>query len=345
MKRHSLAAIAAVLGLACAAHSALAAPAPCKLGLIADLDVRIGEGGAVAVPANLAGHDVWFVLATNNPSPSIYESALAGLGLAPKAIVDRNTTGSRTRRPETGLFSGDKTLDQMVSLQPLQLGKVSVGAWQAVVLPGADRPLAYLEGKPIVGVLGTQLFKLVDVELDLANHRVRLFKPNECAEAPVYWDAEFTTAKLQLDERGGMRFIMQLDGQNIDTGLLNGMRAASLDESIAKTYFGFDRHSPGILHDEPSLPGASYYAMTLTAAGLAMHNSRVRIVDALGEKCGASRSGGKEGSIQYAKCHNAPFSMGSALIEKLRIYVAGTQEKIYITRATPAAADTGTTAP
>ncbi|MEJ0099457.1 MAG: hypothetical protein WDO12_06835 [Pseudomonadota bacterium] len=338
--KQGLAAVAAAFTVAMAmVLPAQAAPEPCKLGLVAELEVRISQGGAVAIPAQVANHDVWFALNTNNMAPALFQSGVAALGLTPKPIIDHAATGSHTRKDETHIFRGDKPVDMEVSLQSFTLGRATVGSWVAVVLPDTDRPLGYIDGKPIVGIMGTQLFKLVDVELDLANHKMRLFNANQCKDSPVYWGGEFTSEKLVLDANGAMHFVMELDGKNVDTGLLNGLRAASLDATAARQYYNLDEKSSAITHDEPGMPGASYAAMSLSAAGLNVRSARVRILDELGQKCGVARTGGKDGGIQYAKCRGStPFSMGSAMVEKLRIYVAGSQEKIYISRATPAGA-------
>lgn len=341
MKRNTVAAIACmVAGIAMNNSAMPAEPSAgnCTLSLAADLEVRILPGGTVVVPARVAGQDVWLFLGSSSAFPMVYESATNLLGLERKAIMSRTELGSRTRRVESGLSSANGTLEQQTALPNFLLGRVSLGAWQAVVLPGADRELMQLDGHPVIGVLGTQIYKLVDVELDLANRRIRLFKATECQDPPVYWGGEYTVTKMLFDRVGAMHFVMELDGRRIDTGLLNGISTPSIDEGIAKRYFGFDSQSPGVIHEEGNgREQSSYYAMSLTAAGLNVSNARVRIGGSNTSRCGFTTAGDAGDAIQYAKCDNTvPFALGSGLLQKLRIYIAARQQKIYITLSTPA---------
>lgn len=341
MARYLVVAIACLLIGAGFSRSSIAAETragSCNLMLAADIEVRILPSGTVVVPARVAGQEVWMFFGSNGAFPLVYESAANQLGLARKSIMTRTELGSRTRRVETGLSSSSGTLDQQVALPSFLLGRVSLGAWQAVVLPGADRELMQIDGHPVIGVLGTQIFRLVDVELDLANRRMRLFKATECTDPPVYWGGEYTATRMLFDRVGAMHFVMELDGQKIDTGLLNGISTPSIDEGIAKRYFGFDSQSPGVIHEEGNgQQQSSYYAMSLTAAGLNVSNARVRITNPNTSKCGFTTAGDAGDSIQYSKCENTvPFALGSGLLQKLRIYIAAKQEKIYMTRSTPA---------
>jgi len=333
------------LAFAAGAGRATAAEQPagsCKLQLAAELEVRVLPAGAVVVPAKVAGQDVWLFLGSNGAFPQVFESAANQLGLEHKAITERTQLGSRTRRVETGLSGANGPLDQKVSLPSFLLGKVSLGAWQAVLLPGADRPLMQIDGHPVIGIMGTQIFRLVDTELDLANQRIRLFKATECPEAPVYWGAEYTETRMLFDRVGAMHFVMELDGRKIDTGLLSGISAPSIDEGIAKRYFGFDSQSPGVIREVGNgREQSSYYAMSLTAAGLNVSNARVRISESRTTRCGSTMAGDAGPSIQYSKCENTvPFTLGTGVLQKLRIYIAAKQDKIYFTRntltATPA---------
>jgi hypothetical protein len=327
---------AAVASVATAAEQA---PGKCSLQLAAELQVRISASGAVVVPAKVAGQDVWLFLGSNGAFPLVYESAANQLGLEHKAITERTQLGSRTRRVESGLSSANGTLDQKVSLPSFLLGRVSLGAWQAVLLPGADRPLIQIDGHPVIGIMGTQIFRLIDAELDLANNRIRLFKATECPEAPVYWGGEYTETRMLFDRVGAMHFVMELDGRKIDTGLLSGITTPSIDEGIAKRYFGFDSQSPGVIREAGNgQEQSSYFAMSLTAAGLNVSNTRVRISDSRTTRCGSTLAGDAGESIQYATCDNTvPFTLGTGLLQKLRIYIAAKQEKIYFTSSTPAA--------
>jgi hypothetical protein len=312
----------------------------CTLSMAADLEVRILPGGAVVVPAKVAGRDVWFFLGSSGAFPMVYESTANLLGLQQKPIMKGTELGSRTRRVESGLSGSSGALEQQTALQSFLLGRVSLGSWQAVVLPGADRQLMQLDGHPVIGILGTQLYRLVDAELDLANRRIRLFKATECKDPPVYWGGEYTVTPMLFDQVGAMHFTMELDGRKINTGLLNGMSTPSIDEGIAKRYFGFDRQSPGVIQEESDgNERSSFYAMSLTAAGLNVSNTRVHIGDSRVKKCGYTTSGNAGEAIQYSNCSNTvPFALGSSLLQKLRIYISAKQEKIYITRSTPAGA-------
>ena len=110
-----------------------------------------------------------------------------------------------------------------------------------------------------------------------------------------------------------MHFVLELDGRKIDTGLLSGISTPSIDESMAKRYFGFDSQSTGVIREVGNgQERSSYYAMSLSAAGLNVSNARVRISDSRTARCGSTMAGDGGDSIQYAQCENTvPFTLGT----------------------------------
>ena len=311
-------------------HAALgagASPADCKLLKAADLEVRVLPDGTVLVPARVADKDVWFVAATVGAYPLVTESGARLLGLQAKPISSRTETGSRTRPAEIG-YSG--RVQKQVTLRPFLLGQLSMTGAAALLVADPSGVPSEFEGKPMVGRLGTNLFRMVDVELDLANERVRLFKATDCAQ-PVYWGGEVTSTRMRFDRNGAMYFTMELEGQNISTSLMSGRNPAALDESIARQYFGFD--SPRPASAEESAEGR-FVAMSLSAAGLNVRNARVELSPSVVQQCGATIAASEDHSIQYAECTNVvPFSLGLAVLKKLRVYASAKQEMLYFTAA------------
>jgi hypothetical protein len=96
-------------------------------------------------------------------------------------------------------------------------------------------------------VLGDDFFAQADVELDLANHVVRLFEPKDCApEQLIYWGAAYSQMRLMPWERDSPKAQVQIEvnGHRILAALDTGASVSVIDTTVAAAA-GVTRASAG----------------------------------------------------------------------------------------------------
>jgi hypothetical protein len=328
----------AMILAACIGPGAAAAPGRCELHLLGDVEAQVSPTGALLLAGSLNGHEVWFELRTSDGIALIREAAVSEVGLATSTLQSNASGGSRITTSPFHSNSSGKNIERFAKMTGMQLGPIKVPGFEALVVPAPGDELPHFRDRPIVGTVGGSLLTLSDAEISLAEHRVRFFRQSECKDDPVYWDGEFAILPLHFDYLGSLLFAMELDGQKVDTSLVGGTRESRLDEGVTRKFFGFDSTSPGI--EKQSVAAgkeqASFKAMSLTAEGLNVRNTRIQLRTA--SHCTLTAHSDQGHAIGYDNCNNiVPFTLGTDLIRQLRIYIASKKGKIYISKVVAAA--------
>jgi hypothetical protein len=299
---------------------------PCPMKTLASVDVAIDGIGQVLLPVTLDGHEVWMTLGLETAMPVLFEAAVEGWNL--KTVTS----------PYDFKLTINGKPAEMTTIGKLELGRINFTNWHMVLYPSKlTKGIEAYAGKPVVGGLTSRFLQSVDMELDLADRKVKLFSPTKCHGGAIYWGGEYTAVQLHSDEVGLLKFAMELDGRKIETSLNTADRTSVINSEVTRKFFGFDENSPGI-QQQVSPQGdktESYIAMSLTAKGLTVKNARVRLRSA---ECGAHSFGSESGAIYCQdEVNYAPFSIGTDLLRHLRVYIASTEGMIYFTRVDPVA--------
>lgn len=316
-----------VLLAAVVALPAAAAGKPCELKQVSAMEVVMAPDGAVLVPVAIEGHPGFMVLQLDAGSPWLYPGYLEELGLQKAThgvVVDAHINGRK--------------VDRQLRVKSTRLGLADFTGWDYFVLPESPTARPRFRGYPVYGTMSSVFMNAVDMELNLAENHLVLFRPNRCGSIPVYWEGEVTAVPLYTDRSGLMIFPMEVEGNRIEASLNTTGRLSVLFTKIAKRYLGFDANSPGI--ERQTLPGgrevASFRAVSLTAKGLGIHNARVRLSDF--DRCDPTTSDKDSGAIGCRDMYGlTPFSIGTDLLKQLRIFASVADRKIYFTRVDSAA--------
>lgn len=300
--------------------------AACKLSLLASVDVRTNPNGAVLVPLQVNGHDVWMLLNMSSGMPFVSPQALDLLGLKPRGVGASDIT-----------LNG-RPVHQQARADSLRIGNANFTDWDLYVQPGPGRPPAVIQGRPVVGSMASSFMNVVDLELDLADHKINLFKHSYCDGAQIYWGAEFTKEKLYSDRSGLLYFAMEVDGKRVETSLNTEGQRSLLSEKVTRDYFGFERSSPGVSHETlynaNGLPiDAAVRNMSLTAHGLSISNLPIIIESNRGGPRCTPSANRESGAIGFDGCYSVvPMELGTAVLSKLRVFIAPKEKRIYFTR-------------
>lgn len=300
-------------------------PAPrCKAQMITELDLTKTPDGNYLVPLSIGGEPVWMVLNTGG-----------NLTALPQPAIDRFHL--RTVVIRTGIdvyFHGDR-ISSSTTLSSLTAGAHHYTPVVAGVIPGTERSqLPELDGKPIVGYFGTEALARTDFELHLAEKKLRLFSPDHCRGVGAYWTNDYASTTFDKDPYGAIFFAMALDGKLIETSFSTGNPSTSVDANITRKAFGFDATSPDV--EVTDRGRASYRAMSLTMPGFSASDVRIALHGGP-DDCGYREridSGSK--AIAYGRCGAAfPLSLGRDVLERMRLYVALKERRIYFSEVGP----------
>jgi hypothetical protein len=311
-----------------AAQTGWGADKPCELKAASAMRVIVDEDGTVLVPVRIGERAGFMILQLNTGFPILIPNYLEELGLKKSMrSVDRDIT------------AGGRRIKQRVHVKSTMIGQAYFADWDYLVSPVVPAQPPQFQGYPVFGTLSSWFMNGVDLELDLGAGRINLFLPNDCQGSPVYWGGEVTEVPLFVDRSGLLLFPVEVEGTKFEASLNTTTSMSTITSESVQQYLGFDENSPGVEHQK--LPNgteiASFRAMSLTAKGLNVRNARVRLRP--NKSCKPSTGSRESGAIGCRDTWGfTPFSIGTNLMKRLRIFVSLRDKKIYFTRVEPAAA-------
>lgn len=305
-----------------------AGAAACKLELVSTMDVEFNDFGNVLLPVKVNGKEAWVVLEMDAGSALVSRAAAEQLGLRLEEQHDFELTVGNTR------------VTHKTVVESLLLGTANFARWSFYINPRREEAVPMHRGRPLLGSMSSQFMNVVDVELNLAQNKLNLFKQTtNCKGRQAYWGGQVTAMDLYVDQSGLMLFPMEVDGKRVETSLNTGSRISRISEKVSRRYFGFGRDSPGVVLDEQTFINAiPYREMALTAKALSMQDVRFYLYDDMNTGCVPATADRASRAIGFHECFGlTPVSIGTDLLKRLRIYIAPKERKIFFTRAaTPA---------
>ena len=300
---------------------------------------RLPESSVMTVNAMLNGKSRPMIVDTGDLISSLRESALLDLGA--KAIANSNVIVVSGRTQNSQNFT---------ELNSFSLGGFGVARMQLQV------PHDTAQERPWVGVLASDVLSLYDMEVDAANRKIRFFDKNHCAGHVLYWNPQavailpFQNQLATADrsrtgfnayfERGaGIYAPVILDGKNVIAAVSTGSDYSAMGARMAKFIFGVTADSPGST-PQPSPDGNPAHAPflhvfpTLTFDTVTVSNARVMVYPeddsiALSDVMGRSDTRLKRDNSYFVE----HMIIGMNILQRLRLYIAYGERKLYITPA------------
>lgn len=199
-----------------------------------------------------------------------------------------------------------------------------------------DVPLAVSPPMLFDGIFAPDRLLDYDVDVDFGADTVSLFSPGHCSGGAPVWQA-MATAPIALE---GTHIVVPvtLDGQVMDAILDTGASTTTLQVEYAQRLFMFplgDAQTPesGVLNGVSSLKTYRHIFQSIAFGTLTVHNLRVALIpDAMGR-------GGDPSRTQSALTNAAPkMIIGMDVLRRLHIYIALGERKMYVSQASPFAA-------
>ena len=223
----------------------------------------------------------------------------------------------------------------VTDLHSLGLGDMTTNNLRMLVWPS---PMS--ENGLIGGVLGADLLRHYDVDLDFGAHKLSLFSPDHCPGKVVYWTNDaVAVVPMHVVNTGHIVVPVSLDGHQLDAILDTGASTSILDAAVAHATFGLTPNSPDMTRvgDMDGAVQTGMYKHTfksLGLEGLTMGNPTLYMWDSLtnysmtqGAHTGsrlsfANESGGNTGLI-----------LGLTELRHLHLYIAYQEQRLYVTPA------------
>jgi hypothetical protein len=317
--------IGAIAQSVCAAGSTLNAEAGlCTPKIAASLDLHVDGNGGFLVPVRIEGHEAWMALSLAGGVPDLFSVATEGWHLSTRGLE-----GTKYH------FAG-AVIHEFVIVKELKIGNIVFPNWEMAAIPRqVVHATATIDAKPVVGQLTAKFFQGIDVELDLGQNKLNLFQQAVCGAGVVYWGGEYTSVPIAFDGTGLLVFPMELEKRSIRTSFNTSSRHSYISTEVTQKYFGFDENSPDVQQgagaDGKKIP--SFRAMALTAKGLEIRNTPVRLW-VTHDFCQPGINAGAAAGIECKYTTGiTPFSIGTDLLNQLRIYIATKEKLVYFTRA------------
>jgi predicted aspartyl protease len=179
------------------------------------------------------------------------------------------------------------------------------------------------------GILAPNLFRNYDLDLDMAGRRLQLISQDHCDGKVVYWKSNaLAEVPVRVTDVGHVLVPVRLDGRDLTALLDTGATVSLLNAAAAESGFGLDRprgRARVFTHDFRSL----------SFAGVTVSNPRLALVpDLIRRNMGTPLRG--------TESHMPDVLLGMDILQRLHLYVAYKEQKLYIT---PAAAPPPAAAP
>jgi predicted aspartyl protease len=188
-------------------------PAVCHLQMAADLPVNL-DHNRVEVTGQVKGTDTTVLIDTGAERTLLTNGTVKYLMLARSQLSATRLVGVGGAVTDADVFAD------------MQLGTASFGERLAVAdIPG------------IGGLVGGDMLSGYDVEFDLPDHRVRLWRAPGCGAADLPWQGPRATVPIEVTGGKRLRVPVTIDGKPVDA-LLDSGASVSLVQGDAAQALG-----------------------------------------------------------------------------------------------------------
>lgn len=193
--------------------------------------------------------------------------------------------------------------------------------------------------KLFAGLLAADYMASYDVELDFGGGKMNFFSKDHCEGKVVYWNAPGAAVVPMLFRDHHINIPVMLNGKPFKAIVDTGAPGVTLLAPEAKRAFDLTKDSPGvILRDSGPEPRSFEYVFdSLSFEGISVSKPRVGIIpDLMGKNDPNNHlvTGTRLQRVNNRDSSQATMLIGMSVLSKLRIFIAFSENKLYITPAT-----------
>lgn len=223
----------------------------------------------------------------------------------------------------------------------LQLGRLSTDGMAFMLAPPGQTFFADDTG--VAGLLGAEILKNYDVEIDMDAHRLSLLSQDHCEGKVVYWKADtVAVVPMKVMASGHILLPVELDGKEVTALLDTGAYGTTLSQQVAEATFGFRPNQMELTGMLPGRDGAATYHhrfKTLGFEGITVTNPDIDIIPDFMKQVAHEIATPELGShLSATRSDETAQAMilGMDVLRHFHIYIAYKEDRVYITPAKPA---------
>lgn len=296
--------------------SGLAAPAraACRMLKIGELPVQV-DGPHLTVEAQINGRPVRLIVDTGSFATLLFRGSIQQLGLTTKPLDSVRFYGVGGDAGAQMTHVNAFTLSNLViqNLNLLVAGRSTLGGAQ--------------------GILGAGFLLQADVEFDLPEGKLRLFRPEGCTgDQVVYWGNAYSATPMIGDNTQQIDVTVLLNGAPLRAEMDTGSDL-SVVTTAAAAKAGLTPTSPGVktveqAHGLGAQPVQSYVGVfpTFTFGDETIRNAKLRVADLFHADTDV-RAGSR---IKGQAFEEPQMLLGADFFRSHRVYVSRGQKKVYV---------------
>lgn len=302
--------------------------ADCHLKLLGSIDLTITDD-LVRVPVTLNGRSASMVLDIGSGASVFWKRT------PDEWRLRRTGQGAPTEAPDLGssvLVDGSYTV---AFFDSLALGTSNVGGGAFLVAPALPPRVSDTGPNATIGLLGFDVFRHVDFELDLANRKLNLFSQDHCPGNVVYWSDTAAYVPLRRSRFGDLYFPVVLEGKVMEATFSPSEPFTTVTTDTTQRLYGFDASSPGVQEERDGDGTAHRFrAMQLATRGLKVMNTKIALIPPPGRTCRLTVNSNNYGGATYRpSCKQFPIKLGRNVLQDLRLFFAFSESRLYFTAA------------
>jgi len=218
-----------------------------------------------------------------------------------------------------------------------RLGELSAASIEFVIAPEKK---VFVGDKRFVGIIGPDILRSYDVDMDFGAHRLNLMSPDHCEGKVVYWHPS-ALAVLPMDvlRSGHIAVTVTIDGKPERALLDTGADESTLALPIAEGDFHLKAGTPDMpyVFDLQGKPGSSVYThrfSSVSFGSIAAASPQFAIVpDLVGHPLELQATTGTRFIDADARDETAPVLIGMDILRHLHLYIAYKEHKLYVAPA------------
>jgi predicted aspartyl protease len=189
------------------------------------------------------------------------------------------------------------------------------------------------------GLLAADYMASYDVELDFGGGKMNFFSKDHCEGKVVYWNAPGVAVVPMLFRDHHINIPVMLNGKPFKAMVDTGAPGVTLLAPEAKRVFDITKDSPGSITSDsgPEPRRFEYIFDSLSFEGINVGKPRVGIIPDLVGKNDRNNhlvTGTRLQRVNDRDSSQATMLIGMSILSKLRIFIAFSENKLYITPAT-----------
>ena len=290
------------------------------LKILSSIDLTMAPNGIVTVPVTVAGEKTFFVLDTATSQSRISAELVDKLHLV------------REHSRVTLVNTRGHTSEEIARIPTFGLGRLDYQSPSLWVMAEPAKP----SGPQ--GVLGGDMLRNYDIDLDFAAHKMNIISREHCADKVVYWQSTML-AKLQMVVGDDNRIIFDatLDGHDLTAVLATGLVHSAINISIAKRRLDVDETSPGSVAVNANNKDTLYLHRfgTLSFQDVTVNNPEILLMPDLAQKIPGAVLRGHDRFLAGLKMNQPELMVGMSTLKQLHVYIDYHNQTVYLTPAPP----------